>query len=145
MWTLEDGAKVPEDNVKKLNEALYKKGYDVSVRFNYLKNDYVKNSPKEYHSALEKTIKEKRRILHFVGGNMKIIGEMTEFIRKGYFYPLEKWLVSSDGNAVYKLYDKEIWECAKIDNKNYFLPNENMSYTPSNVIGFNKSIYLRIR
>lgn len=73
VWTLEDGAKVPEDNVKKLNEALYKKGYDVSVRFNYLKNDYVKNSPKEYHSALEKTIKEKRRILHFVGGNMKII------------------------------------------------------------------------
>lgn len=73
VWTLEEGAKVPEDNVKKLNEALYKKGYDVSVRFNYLKNDYVKNSPKEYHSALEKTIKKKRRILHFVGGNMKII------------------------------------------------------------------------
>lgn len=139
VWTLEDGAKVPEDNVKKLNEALYKKGYDVSVRFNYLKNDYVKNSPKEYHSALEKTIKEKKTDIAFCGWEYEDYpGEMTEFIRKGYFYPLEKWLVSSDGNAVYKLYDKEIWECAKIDNKNYFLPNENMSYTPSNVIGFNK-------
>ena len=67
VWTLEEGAKVPEDNVKKLNEALYKKGYDVSVRFNYLKNDYVKNSPKEYHSALEKTIKEKKTDIAFCG------------------------------------------------------------------------------
>lgn len=73
VWTLEDGAKVPEDNVKKLNEALYKKGYDVSVRFNYLKNDYVKTVRKNIIVHWRKQSKKKRRILHFVGGNMKII------------------------------------------------------------------------
>ena len=64
VWTLEDGAKVPEDNVKKLNEALYKKGYDVSVRFNYLKNDYVKNSPKEL-SRRDDRIYQERIFLSF--------------------------------------------------------------------------------
>lgn len=139
VWTLEDSAKVPEDNVKLLNETLYKKGYDVSVKFNYIKNDYIKNSPKEYHNALEKTIKDKKTDIAFCGWEYESYpGEMAEFIKKGYFYPLEKWLYSSEGKAVYELYDKEIWDSVKVSNKIYSLPNENMSYKPQEVVGFNK-------
>ncbi len=128
IWTVDDYAEVPEENVKKLNQALYQKGYDVAVRFAYIpepedQQDTDENYQKE---LIQKIQNQETDIVNCGWESDEFPGGVAKLIRMGYFLPLDQWLGSEEGKQVYQLYDEEIWKACQVDGKNYTLPNESI-------------------
>lgn len=137
VWTIEDTETVPEENIEKLNQALYKKGYDVAVRFDYISSEWGEKA-EEYQKELIRKIENQETDIVFCGwGYDSRPGWMENFIRKGYFLPLDDWLESEQGKQVYRLYEEEIWQAGKVDGVTYTLPNESVYYRPGSMVSFN--------
>ncbi len=137
IWTIEARPVIPEENVEKLNQLLYKKGYDVAVRFRYAENGISsdlsldsENPTLDYQKELEQIIQNRETDIVFCGySDGSFPGQQTEFFRKGYFYSLNDWLETEEGKELYQLYDEEIWETSRMDGEIYSIPTEEGYYS----------------
>ena len=139
VWAVREDAKVPKGNIQKTNQLLAKKGYDLAIKVKKLEADSNYEKQEIYHDALEKAVKEKAVDVAYVDVCYETAqGEMAQYLQSGLFYPLNKWLHSTEGKAVYKLYDKEVWKGSSVSGKNYVFPNEIYYDVPQAVIAFRK-------
>ncbi len=139
IWTVDDFAQVPEENVKKLNQALYQKGYDVAVRFEYINEpEDTKDSDKHYQKELVQRIKNQETDIVNCGWETdELPGGVVKLIRKGYFLPLDQWLSTEEGKPVYQLYDEEVWKACQVDGVSYTLPNEGIYDSSGTMVAVN--------
>ena len=139
VWAVRENAKVSKKNIQKTNELLAKKGYDLAIKVKKLKTDRTYEKQEIYHDALEKAVKSGEIDVAYVDVCYETAqGEMAQYLQSGLFYPLNKWLHSTEGKAVYKLYDKEVWKGSSVSGKNYVFPNEVYYDIPETVIAFRK-------
>lgn len=139
VWAVREDAKVSEKNIKKTNQLLAKKGYDLAIKVKKLKADRIYEKQEIYHNALEKAVKAGEVDVAYVDACYETAqGEMAQYLQSGLFYPLNKWLHSGEGQVVYRLYDKEVWKGSSVDGENYVLPNEIYYDIPEEVIAFRK-------
>lgn len=139
IWTVDDFAQVPEENVKKLNQALYQKGYDVAVRFEYINApEDAKDSDKHYQKELIQRIKNQETDIVNCGWESdELPGGVVKLIRTGYFLPLDQWLNTEEGKQVYQLYDEEVWKAAQVDGVSYTMPNESIYDSSKTMVAVN--------
>ena len=139
VWAVREDARIPKRNIQKTNQLLVKKGYDIAIKVKKLEADRNYEKQEIYHDALEKAVKEKVVDVAYVDACYDTaLGEMAQYLQSGLFYPLNKWLHSTEGKAVYKLYDKEVWKGSSVSGKNYVFPNEIYYDVPQAVIAFRK-------
>ncbi len=139
VWAVREDARIPKRNIQKTNQLLVKKGYDIAIKVKKLEVDRNYEKQEIYHDALEKAVKEKVVDVAYVDACYDTaLGEMAQYLQSGLFYPLNKWLHSTEGKAVYKLYDKEVWKGSSVSGKNYVFPNEIYYDVPQAVIAFRK-------
>ena len=139
VWAVRENAKVSKKNIQKTNELLAKKGYDLAIKVKKLKTDRTYEKQEIYHDALEKAVKSGEIDVAYVDMCYETAqGEMAQYLQSGLFYPLNRWLHSKEGKAVYKLYDKEVWKGSSVSGKNYVFPNEIYYDVPQAVIAFRK-------
>ena len=139
VWAVRENTKVSKGNIQKTNELLAKKGYDLAIKVKKLKTDRTYEKQEIYHDALEKAVKSGEVDVAYVDVCYETAqGEMAQYLQSGLFYPLNKWLHSKEGKAVYKLYDKEVWKGNSVSGKNYVFPNEIYYDVPEVVIAFRK-------
>lgn len=139
VWAVREDARVSKRNIQKTNQLLAKKGYDLALKVKKLKTDRTYEKQEIYHDALEKAVKEKVVDVAYVDVCYETAqGEMAQYLQSGLFYPLNKWFHSTEGKAVYKLYDKEVWKGSSVSGKNYVFPNEIYYDVPQAVIAFRK-------
>ena len=139
VWAVRENTRVSKGNIQKTNELLAKKGYDLALKVKKLKADTTYEKQEIYHDALEKAVKEKAVDVAYVDVCYETAqGEMAQYLQSGLFYPLNKWLHSTEGKSVYKLYDKEVWKGSSVNGKNYVFPNEVYYDVPEVVIAFRK-------
>lgn len=139
VWAVREDAKVPKENIQKTNELLAEKGYDIAIKVKKLKADTTYEKQEIYHDALEKAVKSGEVDVAYVDVCYETAqGEMAQYLQSGLFYPLNKWFHSTEGKAVYKLYDKEVWKGSSVSGKNYVFPNEIYYDVPEVVIAFRK-------
>ena len=139
VWAVREDARIPKRNIQKTNQLLVKKGYDIAIKVKKLEVDRNYEKQEIYHDALEKAVKEKVVDVAYVDACYDTaLGEMAQYLQSGLFYPLNKWLHSTEGKAVYKLYDKEAWKGSSVSGKNYVFPNEIYYDVPQAVIAFRK-------
>lgn len=143
-WVMDSSEVIPENNIKVLNTLLKEKGYDFSVKFEYLESDLMGEKPDMYRDALEKMISKKQADIAFLGWEYEVApGLCTKFLRKRYSFVLDEWLQTEEGKKLYELYDKEIWDTCKVDGKIVAFPNERHVYSPATVVGFNKEYFTK--
>ena len=139
VWAVREDARIPKRNIQKTNQLLVKKGYDIAIKVKKLEVDRNYEKQEIYHDALEKAVKEKVVDVAYVDACYDTaLGEMAQYLQSGLFYTLNKWLHSTEGKAVYKLYDKEVWKGSSVSGKNYVFPNEIYYDVPQAVIAFRK-------
>lgn len=139
VWAVREDARVSKRNIQKTNQLLAEKGYDLAIKVKKLKADTTYEKQEIYHDALEKAVKEKVVDVAYVDVCYETAqGEMAQYLQSGLFYPLNKWFHSTEGKAVYKLYDKEVWKGSSVSGKNYVFPNEIYYDVPQAVIAFRK-------
>lgn len=139
VWAVREDARVSKRNIQKTNQLLAEKGYDLAIKVKKLKADSNYEKQEIYHDALEKAVKEKVVDVAYVDVCYETAqGEMAQYLQSGLFYPLNKWFHSTEGKAVYKLYDKEVWKGSSVSGKNYVVPNEIYYDVPQAVIAFRK-------
>ena len=139
VWAVREDARIPKRNIQKTNQLLVKKGYDIAIKVKKLEADRNYEKQEIYHDALEKAVKEKVVDVAYVDACYDTaLGEMAQYLQSGLFYPLNKWLHSTEGKDVYKLYDKEVWKGSSVSGKNYVFPNEIYYDVPQAVIAFRK-------
>ena len=139
VWAVRENAKVSKKNIQKTNELLVKKGYDLAIKVKKIKTDRTYEKQEIYHDALEKAVKSGEIDVAYVDVCYETAqGEMAQYLQSGLFYPLNKWFHSTEGKAVYKLYDKEVWKGSSVSGKNYVFPNEIYYDVPQAVIAFRK-------
>ena len=139
VWAVREDARVSKRNIQKTNQLLAEKGYDLAIKVKKLKADTTYEKQEIYHDALEKAVKEKVVDVAYVDVCYETAqGEMAQYLQGGLFYPLNKWFHSTEGKAVYKLYDKEVWKGSSVSGKNYVFPNEIYYDVPQAVIAFRK-------
>ncbi len=139
VWAVREDARVSEKNIKKTNQLLAKKGYGLAVKVKKLKTDRTYEKQEIYHDALEKAVKSGEIDVAYVDVCYETAqGEMAQYLQSGLFYPLNRWLHSTEGKAVYKLYDKEVWKGSSVGGENYIFPNEIYYDIPETVIAFRK-------
>ena len=139
VWAVRENTRVSKENIHKTNELLAKKGYDLAIKVKKLKTDRTYEKQEIYHDALEKAVKSGEVDVAYVDVCYETAqGEMAQYLQSGLFYPLNKWLHSKEGKAVYKLYDKEVWKGNSVSGKNYVFPNEIYYDVPEVVIAFRK-------
>lgn len=139
IWTIDDFAQVPKENVKKLNQALYQKGYDVAVRFDYIiEPEDPKDTDNHYQQELIQKIKDQETDIVNCGWESdEFPGGVVKLIRMGYFMPLDQWLDTEEGKQVYQLYDEEVWKACQVDGVNYTMPNESIYDIPGTMVAIN--------
>ena len=124
VWAVRENTRVSKENIHKTNELLAKKGYDLAIKVKKLKTDRTYEKQEIYHDALEKAVKSGEVDVAYVDVCYETAqGEMAQYLQSGLFYPLNKWLHSKEGKAVYKLYDKEVWKGNSVSGKNNVFPN----------------------
>ena len=139
VWAVRENTRVSKENIQKTNELLAKKGYDLAIKVKKLKTDRTYEKQEIYHDALEKAVKSGEIDVAYVDVCYETAqGEMAQYLQSGLFYPLNKWFHSTEGKAVYKLYDKEVWKGSSVSGKNYVFPNEIYYDVPQAVIAFRK-------
>jgi hypothetical protein len=154
VWAVRSDARIQKDYVQKFNQLLKEKGYDLAVRFEYLKADAGYEKQEIYHNALREAINEGNIDIAYTDyiycvqskkdsqkmGFCVKPGEMSSFLESGLFEPLTQWLQSSDGEKVYALYDEDVWKGASIHGEIYTIPDENsyVGQTPHKLISFSK-------
>lgn len=139
VWAVREDARVSKRNIQKTNQLLAKKGYDLALKVKKLKTDRTYEKQEIYHDALEKAVKSGEIDVAYVDVCYETAqGEMAQYLQSGLFYPLNSWLYSTEGKAVYKLYDKEVWKGSSVSGKNYVFPNEIYYDVPQAVIAFRK-------
>lgn len=153
VWAIRGDAEIKEQNVKKTNDLLQKKGYDMAIRFLELNVDEEYKNPEVYHNALKKAIEDGKvdlaycdYIYNSASENLEYClqksvapGEMAQFLKNGLFMPLNEWLQSSAGKMVYNLYDKDVWIGASIQENNYIFPDETANQVYNASVGFEKN------
>ena len=139
VWAVREDARVSKRNIQKTNQLLAKKGYDLALKVKKLKTDRTYEKQEIYHDALEKAVKSGEIDVAYVDACYETAqGEMAQYLQSGLFYPLNRWLHSTEGKAVYKLYDKEVWKGNSVGGENYIFPNEIYYDIPETVISFRK-------
>jgi len=139
VWAVREDARVSKRNIQKTNQLLAEKGYDLAIKVKKLKADTTYEKQEIYHDALEKAVKSGEIDVAYVDMCYETVqGEMAQYLQSGLFYPLNRWLHSKEGKAVYKLYDKEVWKGSSVSGKNYVFPNEIYYDVPQAVIAFRK-------
>lgn len=139
IWCIDDFAQVPEENVKKLNQALYQKGYDVAVRFDYINEpEDSQDTDDHYQKELIQKIKNQETDIVNCGWESdELPGGVVKLIRMGYFLPLDQWLNTEEGKQVYQLYDEEVWKACQVDGVNFTMPNESIYDIPGTMVAIN--------
>lgn len=153
VWAIRGDAQIKEQNVKKTNALLQKKGYDLAIQFLELDVDEDYKKQEVYHNALKQAIEEGKvdlaycdYIYYSESDNSEsrlqksaAPGEMEQYLESGLFMPLNEWLQSSAGKTVYDLYDEDVWTGASIHGKNYIFPDESADQASNGSVAFEKN------
>ncbi len=137
-WYMMKDEAIADANVSAFNKLLRKKGYNLSVKFQYIDSDITGEEPSKYHTSLEKEIKDQKVDLANLGWEFSVYpGLCAEFVRKEYCYSLDDWLGTKEGKKIADLYDEEIWDSCRVDGKVVAFPNERINASVSTVVSFN--------
>lgn len=139
VWAIRDDSEIPGKNVRKFNQLLQKKGYDLAVKFLSVRADTSYEDPAIYHNALKKEIKAGNVDLAYCEYMSALApGEMMKLLQSGLLLELSDWLHSDEGKEVYELYDPDTWKGASVFGKNYIIPDETVYAWTKGIIGFEK-------
>ncbi len=119
-WGIPDAYTVNENAVQRINQILYKRGYDFALKIIPLSLEKFEEAIAEYE--------EKEGSLDIASlctdSSYSNKNEPVERIRSGYFMNLEDYLFSEAGKTIYEYLSMLQWDSVRCDNQIYTFPNE---------------------
>lgn len=124
---------ISDEALSKFNKRLMDLGYDFSLKivpldFVDYQNEII--NYEETNGPLDIAFTG----LEFVGDG----GNALNLIKSGYYTQLEEFLDSTDGRELLDIYDRKVWESAKVDGNIYTIPN-GTSENQEIIFAFNKA------
>lgn len=135
VWTLPSVDMGLEENIDLLNAKLSEDGYPYALKLQYLESE-------NYNQALSRTLKKGKTDIAFLGYETIEYAELTtaDIMREGNVEDLTDYLQGDAGAALYQAYPEELWEAAKVDGRQYSIPNENLTYSMM-YVAFNRAYF----
>lgn len=133
VWTLPYMAEPCDFHVEELNEKLREDGYSYQIAFNQIEMGV---NVADYHEEVMDILEKGETDIAFLGyayaGYLK--KTVVDVMRDGNVYDLTEYLQSEAGHTLYDSYPEEIWNASGVDEKQYFLPSENLTYGMSYLV-----------
>lgn len=128
VWAIPDYIEIAPKQEKMLNQLLDEEGCDYHVDFITISGSFS-----EYEQTLRQTEDVDIACSGFPG-----TGEITsEFVKSGFFEPLDEWLTDSE---LYAHYSQKLWDKVRVNGTIYTVPNTGGFTSDINIV-FNKKYF----
>lgn len=119
-------------NLEMFNQKLYRDGYKYKLKIVYL-------SSSDYYEELKDYLNENSADIICAGMNNGIDMTSTglQLIHEGIFEPIDDMFADNPGRELYELFNETIWECNRIDDNIYIVPNSIIGECEEKYIAFN--------